>query len=133
MKKTLILSLVAAFVALAAGPAEAVFKSEQGSDFDHKRGTCHGTTTGRSASVKCLLDERTRIRYKFQLPRDARRVRVNVRSRTMGCCGELGRGRSRWGAHLRHLLVEIRTFNYGNPVGTFDGTIQRVEVRYRRS
>jgi hypothetical protein len=132
MKKTLILSLVAAFIALAAGPAEAVFKSEQGSDFDHKRGTCHGTTTGRSASVKCLLDERMRIRYKFQLPRDARRVDVIVVSRTHGCCGALARGRSRWGAHLRHLLVEIRIFNYGSPLGTFGGTIRRVEVRYSR-
>ncbi|MGH2540220.1 MAG: hypothetical protein ACRDGK_06845 [Actinomycetota bacterium] len=132
MRRFSAVSLVAAWLFLAAIPAEAVRTSELGARFDKERGLCRVTTRDEDAVVRCDLDEYTRIRYRFRLPRDAYHLGVGVRRGSGGCCGSVDIDSTRNGADRRHLIVQVRVGNYGSLFEAFSSTLHRVDVRYRR-
>lgn len=82
------------------------------------------------AVVTCGLSEGARLRYRFRIPRDAHQFRPRVDRDHRGCCGSLEFTSSRFGALRRHVVVEVRVRNYGDPLRSCKGIIREVEFRY---
>ena len=135
MKKLIAASLVAAWlIGFAVGPAEAVSRhSRRGAAFTEARGTCDLRKHDGIAKVRCGLDDRKRLHYKFRVPQDAFSVRVRVDYYIHDtCCGTTKASYRRHGTHRRLVLAEVRVWNYGNPLGYYRSSIRRVTVLYER-
>src|SRR5512145_699920 len=130
MGRIAVIAVVAVCMLLGAGPADAARKSVSGVDFAHRRGSCDVSTRRGDAVVTCDLSEDTRVRYRLRIPRDAHHFRARVDRDHRGRCGSLEFTSTRFGALRRHVVVEVKIRNYGNPLGTYKGIIREVEVRY---
>ncbi len=122
--------LVTAFIAMVAGPVEALQKSKPGAAFGDERGRCNFETQDRNAIVVCGYTEKHHVDYRFRIPRHARRVHVKV---DYGCRffldHELWWNKSR---HGRRLTVEVTIHHYNSFPFALTCNIHRVLVQYRR-
>ena len=131
LRRTIILVIAAAMVLLAPSPALAAHKSKLGADFANDHGTCAMRTPPVRAIVTCELSERHRVYYRFRIPQNATIIDVTVDRGSRGCCGTIGIKRTRFGVDERVLIVRVRVYNYGDPLGDFEARIRRVEVHFR--